>query len=118
LDVPAGTVRWRLKAALDQLRQKLDERYGGESRRWMEMVVPLAGVAPGRLAGVGFGLKAALGAAVVAAVGTAWWAMPTLPKRATPLPLTHAPVAKVAAPPAFVTLPPVEAARAPSIPSL
>src|SRR6185369_11814911 len=33
-EVPAGTVRWRLKVALDRLREGLDERHEGERKRW------------------------------------------------------------------------------------
>jgi RNA polymerase sigma-70 factor (ECF subfamily) len=41
-DVPAGTVRWRLKRALDRLRFQLDERFGGDRRRWAVLLVPAA----------------------------------------------------------------------------
>lgn len=41
LGIPGGTVRWRLKTALDQVRKRLDERYGGERRVWMLAVAPL-----------------------------------------------------------------------------
>jgi RNA polymerase sigma-70 factor (ECF subfamily) len=36
LNVPAGTVRWRLKTGLDQLRDELDRRHGGDRRAWMQ----------------------------------------------------------------------------------
>jgi RNA polymerase sigma factor (sigma-70 family) len=39
--VPSGTVRWRLKAGLDQLRARLDERHG-ERKRWMALLAPFA----------------------------------------------------------------------------
>ena len=39
--VPAGTVRWRLKTALDKLRAELDRAHGGERRAWMAIVAPL-----------------------------------------------------------------------------
>lgn len=32
--IPAGTVRWRLKAGLDHLRGRLDDRYGGRRALW------------------------------------------------------------------------------------
>jgi RNA polymerase sigma-70 factor (ECF subfamily) len=39
--IPAGTVRWRLKEGLDRVRRRLDERHGGDRRRWMGALVPL-----------------------------------------------------------------------------
>jgi RNA polymerase sigma factor (sigma-70 family) len=50
LAIPPGTVRWRLKSGLDQLRAQLDAEHGGERKRWVRLLVPLAGVArPGPL---------------------------------------------------------------------
>ena len=47
LRIPAGTVRWRLKEALDQLRRWLEEQTGGpggrERRAWALVLAPLAG---------------------------------------------------------------------------
>lgn len=40
--VPAGTVRARLKRALDELRERLDERTGGDREQWQRALVPLA----------------------------------------------------------------------------
>lgn len=40
--VPAGTVRWRLKTGLDRLRERLDERHGGDRRAWCLLLLPLA----------------------------------------------------------------------------
>ena len=55
--VPAGTVRWRLKTALDQLRGSLDEDFGGQRAAWMALVVPLAprdlSLAAGAVTGTG-----------------------------------------------------------------
>lgn len=42
LDVPAGTVRWRLKSGVDALRARLDERFDGDRSRWLGLVLPLA----------------------------------------------------------------------------
>jgi RNA polymerase sigma-70 factor (ECF subfamily) len=39
---PAGTVRWRLKQALERLRATLDARHGGERRAWVAILVPAA----------------------------------------------------------------------------
>ena len=43
--VPAGTVRWRLKHGLDELRAKLGERHGGEAG-WRAALMPLAAGTP------------------------------------------------------------------------
>lgn len=48
---PAGTVRWRLKQALELLRADLDRRFGGERERWLTAFAPWIG-APGALATV------------------------------------------------------------------
>lgn len=37
--VPAGTVRWRLKVGLDQLRAVLDRRSGGDRSRWVSALL-------------------------------------------------------------------------------
>jgi RNA polymerase sigma factor (sigma-70 family) len=44
---PAGTVRWRLKTALEELRGRLDRRYGEEKRDWRAMLAPLLPMAAG-----------------------------------------------------------------------
>jgi RNA polymerase sigma factor (sigma-70 family) len=38
---PAGTVRWRLKTALDDLRSSLDSHYAGEKKDWRRALAPL-----------------------------------------------------------------------------
>lgn len=43
LGVPAGTVRWRLKVALDELRAALDARHESKRENWMALVAGLAG---------------------------------------------------------------------------
>ncbi len=40
--IPAGTVRWRLKVGLDELRSRLDRRYGGDRRAWSVAMSALA----------------------------------------------------------------------------
>lgn len=40
--VPASTVRWRLKRALEQLRERLDTAHDGDRRRWCLALVPVA----------------------------------------------------------------------------
>jgi RNA polymerase sigma factor (sigma-70 family) len=44
--VPAGTVRWRLKKGLDDLRRDLDERAGGRSV-WLALLSPFSGTVDG-----------------------------------------------------------------------
>lgn len=39
LDLPAGTVRWRLKSGLDRVRAELDTDYG-DRRRWSALLLP------------------------------------------------------------------------------
>lgn len=41
LNVPAGTVRWRLKEAIAKLRARLDERTSGGRAAWMGLLVSL-----------------------------------------------------------------------------
>ncbi len=40
VNAPPGTVRWRLKTALDQLRSALDARCGGDRRTWVVVLAP------------------------------------------------------------------------------
>ncbi|MFT3698500.1 MAG: sigma-70 family RNA polymerase sigma factor [Kofleriaceae bacterium] len=44
-DVPAGTVRWRLKRGLDDLRKQLDDAHQGDRKRWVLALAPLPGAA-------------------------------------------------------------------------
>ncbi len=45
--IPAGTVRWRLKEGLDQLRSQLDRRAGGDRQAWRAGLVAAFGLPPG-----------------------------------------------------------------------
>lgn len=38
--VPEGTVRWRIKVAVDRLCARLDEEHGGDRRRWCAVLAP------------------------------------------------------------------------------
>jgi RNA polymerase sigma factor (sigma-70 family) len=69
-NVPAGTVRWRLKQGLDRLRARLDERPGGR-RAWSALFTPFAQGGSTMIATVK--LAAAIGSIVlVGAAGTTW----------------------------------------------
>ncbi len=50
LGEPDGTIRWRLSAALDDLRGKLDRKTGGDRGVWQSALLPLAQLAPRPLA--------------------------------------------------------------------
>lgn len=39
--LPAGTVRWRLKTALDRVRDRLDRGHGGDRRAWVLLWIPV-----------------------------------------------------------------------------
>jgi RNA polymerase sigma-70 factor (ECF subfamily) len=42
LAIPASTVRWRIKEALERLRCGLDDAHGGDRKAWLLALVPLA----------------------------------------------------------------------------
>lgn len=42
MDIPAGTVRWRLKRGLELLRAELDRDHEGDRARWCALLAPLA----------------------------------------------------------------------------
>ncbi len=44
--IPAGTVRSRLKTAIDRLRERLDDAHRGDRRAWMLALAPFATAAP------------------------------------------------------------------------
>ena len=69
LELPAATVRTRLRRTLARLRTDLTKRWGDDRPAWQLAVAPLA-VTKGTAA---MTLKALLAATVVAAVGTAVW---------------------------------------------
>lgn len=70
-----NTVRWRIKRGLEQLRQRLDRRHGGDRSAWVGLLTPLAlpaeRVAPSA-AGVA-GLLAALATCVLVLLSLWWW---------------------------------------------
>jgi RNA polymerase sigma-70 factor (ECF subfamily) len=50
LQVPPGTVRWRLKTALDQLRTRLDRKHAGGRAAWLQALAPFVPEKLGRAA--------------------------------------------------------------------
>ncbi|HVS08988.1 MAG TPA: sigma-70 family RNA polymerase sigma factor, partial [Planctomycetota bacterium] len=86
--VPAGTVRWRLKRGIDELRARLDARFGGSRSSWCLLLEPLAlaklaeagssgaiaggALAPGVLV-MSVSVKVAAAAAVLGIAGGWWW---------------------------------------------
>ncbi len=65
--VPAGTVRWRLKRALDLLRERLDAEHDGDRRAWALALLPIAVASDQSFGhGSGVGLVAAAVQGVVA----------------------------------------------------
>lgn len=102
--VPAGTVRWRLKTALDRLRTELDRSHSGDRRAWQLALAPLGAwptepQGPGVLSSLtrakgGLLAKSLISAAVVL-VGVTGGLLATRPK-AVPAPML-APSAPVAA---------------------
>ncbi len=80
LGIPPGTVRWRLKCGVDELRVRLDQTFDGGRERWMGLLVPalprpeVAGLLKGALL-----VKAnqvvvvVLGALLAMLLGAWWW---------------------------------------------
>ena len=103
--VPAGTVRWRLKMALDRLRTELDRSRDGDRRAWQLALAPLGAwptetPGPGVLSGLtraarGLLAKPLLSAAVIL-VGVVGGLLATRPRTA-PAPALTQPAASVAA---------------------
>jgi RNA polymerase sigma factor (sigma-70 family) len=66
--LPAGTVRWRLKQGLDELRRRIEQRYGADRRAWLVALglgpaarpSPVGAPAAGLALGLALGLSLAL----------------------------------------------------------
>ncbi len=65
--VPEGTVRWRLKRALDEVRARLDEEHRGDRRAWVALVAPLAPAFPAAGGGAGAATMTGTAAATTSA---------------------------------------------------
>lgn len=97
LGVPEGTVRRRLKVALDQLRDALRERSRADERNWLRALVPLAAL-PNRAAApsalptlIGaFAVKKLVAAVVVVLALGLVWIWHRAPSASTPS-ASHAP---------------------------
>ena len=80
LGTPPGTVRWRLKTGVDELRLQLDQSFNGDRQQWMGLVLPLAlpRAGNGFLKGALFmnANKLAMGLLALLLVG-GWWLWPT-----------------------------------------
>jgi len=59
LGVPAGTVRWQIKEAIDRLRSALDSRFGNDRHTWTPALALLA-AGPRGHSSIGAGIGAAL----------------------------------------------------------
>ena len=69
--IPAATVRSQLKRGLEELRKELDQRFGGDRRRWAVAAVPLA--VRTDVAATSLGATVTVGAAaVVITLATVW----------------------------------------------
>lgn len=74
LELPAATVRTRLRRALQALRRGLDERWGAEAGRWQLAVAPAVGLPQSTGTAVVAWIPLAAGAALlVALVGALAW---------------------------------------------
>jgi RNA polymerase sigma factor (sigma-70 family) len=94
--VPAGTVRWRMKQTLDDLRSRLELHYGERGKSWRLVLLPLADRAlaprpasaapaamaatpvairrsPGAIAGAWLGVGALLVVALLVWLRLGWW---------------------------------------------
>jgi len=90
--VPAATVRWRLQQGLEELRTRLDARFGGQRETWMSALafaLPSKGLVPvGTGIAIGEGVlmstlvKVSLGAALL--VAAVMLALPFVTKDDTP----------------------------------
>jgi RNA polymerase sigma-70 factor (ECF subfamily) len=110
--VPAGTVRWRLSRALEQLRTRLDERHDGSRAAWSALLAPFArmpepALAAATLGGLGASTGALLmtvtskwilAALLVSLTGAAWWIAQGVEPGAAPLGVAASAPVEVARP--------------------
>ena len=119
--IPAGTVRWRLKVALDRLRVELDAHHGGERMLWAGAFAPTVGMPTASLPSTAgdataavkgssmMSIKILLAATAIAATGaTATYVSRTPAANATPTEATHDVATQHVATP---SVPPREQAR-------
>jgi RNA polymerase sigma factor (sigma-70 family) len=114
MNVPPGTVRWRLKEGLDRLRASLDEATGGDREAWRRALVPLLPAAA-RGAWMLVRVKMAIAMVVMVAAGAGVYMAVKRPRQdatgALPAPSASSPVASKGganAPETTPSLPPVK----------
>ncbi len=73
-EIPAGTVRWRKKQALELLRERLDDQHDGKRSAWLAALVPLTRPSWRK------GTKVASGGAGTGGILATWIAMSTASK--------------------------------------
>jgi RNA polymerase sigma factor (sigma-70 family) len=111
-NVPAGTVRWRLKVGLDRLRASLDTRDGGDRKRWGLLVAPFGIKIPNRgRSAVGWALRLPFLAAVATLVPLSVLLLGQVRARPPEFARPRPSVASEAPPPRFALLPEVTGAR-------
>ncbi len=100
--VPEGTVRWRHKQAIDQLRARLDVRNAGDRHAWLAALAPLASSPPAHVPALSLGglvVNKVLIAATLAAAasGIVAWRYAVAPASPPPPPTTAHGAAAIAA---------------------
>ncbi|MFN0007645.1 MAG: sigma-70 family RNA polymerase sigma factor [Planctomycetota bacterium] len=91
--VPSATVRWRHQRGLDELREKLDRRFGGSRAAWCLLFAPLArpdlaSIPSGVLAMSAASKILAVSLAAAAVAGVIWWQL-DLPEEQTAVAAAH-----------------------------
>lgn len=104
-----NTVRWRMKRALEMLRERLDRRHSGDRSAWLSLLAPLtlppvevARVGPPAAAGA-TSLAAWVVACAVALIGAVWWSATRTPITPVPANRTGAVLTADATSPGFAS---------------
>ena len=87
LQVPAGTLRWRINQGLVQLRARLDQEHG-QRRSWTVLLLPMAGPQAPRLppaSATAFQLAVCAATVTIAAGGAALWLTRPAPPQVSPV---------------------------------
>jgi RNA polymerase sigma-70 factor (ECF subfamily) len=107
LGIPAGTVRWRLKEGLDQLREQLDRDHQGDRTSWLALLTPVLGpktlsTTPASTLTGGLAMKIGLATLGAAAMTVAVLSHST-PTQAEPTAIQPTPLAPAASTPTAAT---------------